>query len=231
MITARAAKQVAERRNRDPEVMAAAIKVFHSKGFAAATVQDVADEVGVLKGSLYHYISSKEDLLFRVLKESHDQAAGIMAEVTALDVAPLERLRAYLQKMHLWYLNNHERASVYLNQSRHLTGANREEVRTQARNLEHFLRELLAEARGSGALRQDLDLRLAAYFLLGALNSLPNWYRPDRGYSPETIATTYTEMALRSLLPDPPAAKAPAKAARTPAKPANSAKPARARRS
>lgn len=224
MITARAAKQVAERRNRDAEVTAAAIKVFHSKGFAAATVQDVADEVGVLKGSLYHYISSKEDLLFRVLKESHDQAAAIMAEVAALDAAPIERLRAYLKRMHLWYLHNHDRASVYLNQSRHLTGSNREEVRAQARDFEHFLRELLAEARGSGALRQDLDLRLASYFLLGALNSLPNWYRPGRGYSAEQVATMYTDMALRALLPDPPAARA---SGRTSTK---AAKPARARR-
>ncbi len=220
MITARAAKQVAERRNRDAEVIAAAIKVFHSKGFPAATVQDVADEVGVLKGSLYHYISSKEDLLFRVLKESHDQAAGIMEEIVALDATPIERLRAYLERMHLWYLNNHERASVYLNQQRHLTGTNREEVRAQARNLEHFLRELLAEARGSGALRQDLDLKLATYFLLGALNSLPNWYRPGRGYSPEKIAAIYTEMALRAMLPDPAARAGAKRAAKQPTKPA-----------
>ena len=210
MITARAAKQTAERRNRDADVVAAAIKIFYSKGFSAATIQEVADEVGVLKGSLYHYISSKEDLLFRVLKESHEQAAVIMDEVAALQVTPMERLRAWLERMHLWYLNNNERASVYLNQQRFLTGQNREEVRAQARHYEHFLRELLAEARGSGALRADLDLRLASYFLLGALNSLPGWYRPDGSYPPEKVAEMFTDMALRSLLPGPGAAKRPA---------------------
>lgn len=207
MITARAAKQVAERRNRDVEVVDAAIRIFHTKGFAAATIQDVADEVGVLKGSLYHYISSKEDLLFRIVKESHEQAAAVMDEVSALDVVPIERLRIYLERMHLWYLANHERASVYLNQQRHLTGKNREEVRAAARRFEHFLRELLAEARGSGALRQDLDLKLASYFLLGALNSLPGWYRPDGSYPPQKIASSFTDMAMRSLMPDAAAVK------------------------
>jgi AcrR family transcriptional regulator len=207
VVTARAAKQIAERRNRDSEVVAAGIKVFHSRGFSAATMQDVADEVGVLKGSLYHYISSKEDLLYRILKESHDQAAAIMDEVAALQVTPIERLRAYLLRIHMWYLTNHERANVYYNQQRYLTGRNREEVRAQARAFEQFLRELLAEARGSGVLRPDLDLRLATLFLLGALNSLPRWYQPGSSYQPEQVAEAFTDMAVRALLPDPVDAK------------------------
>ena len=59
-----------DRRNREHEVVEAAVKVFYEKGYAASTIQDVADVVGVLKGSLYHYISSKEDLLFRILQQS-----------------------------------------------------------------------------------------------------------------------------------------------------------------
>lgn len=207
MITARAAKQVAERRNRDVEVVAAGIKIFHAKGFSAATMQDVADEVGVLKGSLYHYVASKEDLLYRILRESHDQAAGIMDDVAALQVSPIERLRTYLVRIHLWYLTNHERAGIYYNQQRFLTGAHREEVLAQARAFEQFLRELLAEARGSGVLRPDLDLRLATLYLLGALNSLPRWYRPGGPYGPEHIAQVFTDLAVRALLPDAPAAK------------------------
>lgn len=210
MITARAAKQMAERRNRDLDVVDAAIKVFYTKGYGAASIQDVADEVGVLKGSLYHYISSKEELLFRILKESHDQAREIMDEVAALEVAPIDRLRIYLERMHLWYLTHLERASVYINQQRYLTGERREEVRIQARDFEQFLRLLLAEARGSGALRADTDLRLASFFILGGLNGLPGWYRPDGAHPPEKVAELFTQMALRSLQPDPEPVQTPA---------------------
>ena len=195
-----------ERRNRDAEVVAAGIRVFHTKGFSAATMQDIADEVGVLKGSLYHYISSKEELLYRILTESHEQAAAIMAEVSALEVTPIERLRTYLHRMHLWYLTNHERASLYYNQQRNLTGKNLDQVRAQARGFEQYLRELLAEARGSGALRPDLDIRLATLFLLGALNSLPRWYTPGGGYEPDQVATAFTDLAVRSLLAESEAA-------------------------
>ena len=58
------------RRNRGQDVIEAAIRVFHKKGYASASIQDVAAEVGVLKGSLYHYIDSKEDLLARIFEDS-----------------------------------------------------------------------------------------------------------------------------------------------------------------
>lgn len=197
MATPLAPRPPADRRNRDAEIVQAAIRVFHAKGFAASTMQDVADAVGVLKGSLYHYISSKEDLLFRILQESHAQAAALKDEVAALDLSALERLRIYLERTYLWYLTNVERVSVYLNQQRHLTGENRTAMRLQAREFEQFLRELLAEAKGSGAVAPEVDLKLATFFILGALNSIPRWYHPGGPYSPEQIASHFAQMSLR----------------------------------
>lgn len=188
-----------DRRNRDLEVVEAAVRVFHEKGYAAATVQDVADAVGVLKGSLYHYISSKEDLLFRILTESHAQARVIMDQVSTMDAPAVERLRVYLHDMYGWYLSHVERSSVYLNQQHNLTGERAAQMRAQAREFEHFLRELLAEAKGAGALRGDLDIRLAALFLLGVLNSIPRWYKPDGRFPPEALAAAFTDMSLRAL--------------------------------
>lgn len=188
-----------DRRNRETEVVEAAIQVFYDKGYSASTIQDVADVVGVLKGSLYHYISSKEDLLFRILQASHEQTRELMTEISELDVEPLERLRVYLERTYLWYLAHPERVSVYFNQQHHLTGENRGEMRMQMREYEHYLRELLAEAKGAGALRADLDLKLASFFLLGALNSLPNWYRAGGPHSPDHIAREFTAMSLQSL--------------------------------
>jgi AcrR family transcriptional regulator len=197
MATPTASRTQADRRNRDSEIVEAAISVFHRRGFAASTMQDVADAVGVLKGSLYHYISSKEDLLFRILQESHVQARELMQEVSEVDLPAIERLRSYLERMYLWYLSNVERVSVYLNQQHHLTGSNQAEMRLQAREFEHFLRELLAEARGEGSVDSGIDLKLAAYFILGALNSIPRWYHPEGAYSPERIAREFAAMSLR----------------------------------
>ena len=192
-------KRPVDRRNRQSEVVEAAIQVFHEKGYGTSTIQDVADVVGVLKGSLYHYISSKEDLLFRILQESHEQARVLMAEISALEVTPLERLQTYLERTYLWYLAHPERVSVYFNQQHHLTGENRSEMRIQMREFRHYLRELLAAAKGADALRADLDVELASFFLLGALNSLPIWYRAGGAYTPAHIAREFTAMSMQAL--------------------------------
>lgn len=194
------------RRNRESDVIEAAISVFYAKGYSAATIQDVADAVGMLKGSLYHYIATKEDLLHKVLRGSHEQAQAIMTQVSALEGPPLERLRTYLTLIHLWYLEHPERVSVYFNQLHHLNGDSYAEMRMQNREFEYFLRGLLAEAKGAGALADDVDPKLASFFILGALNSLPKWYQPGGPLSRQRIAEEFAVMATRMLLPRTPAA-------------------------
>jgi AcrR family transcriptional regulator len=184
------------RRNRDAEVIEAAIKVFWQKGFAAASVQDVADEVGVLKGSLYHYIDSKEDLLFRIFDESHTQASAIVKEVAATDAPPLERLRIYVERYLAWYLEHIERVSLYFSEWRHLTGARRTTVLKQRRLYEDFIRNLLREAQKADEIPAGLDLNYATFFILGGMQSVPVWYSREGRDSPQQIATVFAAMTI-----------------------------------
>ena len=75
--------------NRLELIIEAAARMFDAKGYSATSTQDIANEVGLLKGSIYYYINSKEDLLFRIIEESHEGALRAIATVSALDVGPL----------------------------------------------------------------------------------------------------------------------------------------------
>jgi len=127
----------------------------------------------------------------------------VMDEVSAMEASPLERLQAWMEAMYTWYATHVERASVYLNQNHNLTGERAAAMQAQAREFEHFLRELIAEAKGAGTLRSDLDTGMAARFLLGVLNSIPRWYRPGGPVSPEQLAREFTSMSLRSIAATP----------------------------
>lgn len=181
------------RRNRDTEVLDAAIAVFYAKGYSGASIQDVADIVGVLKGSLYHYISSKEDLLFRVFQGSHDQALEIMREISDRDLAPRERLEAYLQSVVLWYLSNIERTSLYFNEWRYLTNENALTVRRQRREFADYVRAILSD--GHSELRPGADVKLTSYYILGAINNIPVWYRKSGAYSATRVARDFAAMS------------------------------------
>lgn len=192
------------RRNRDGEIIDAAIEVFSRKGYAAASVQDVADAVGLLKGSLYHYISSKEELLFRIFDESHRQGAAIIEEVSALDLSPLERLHRYFERYVLWYLDNIERVGLYFKEWRYLEGERRQTVVNQGRLYARFVRELIEEAQAAGEVDGDVDPKLAAFFIMGAVNAVPDWYHRDGRESPAKLARRYADMSVQVLTGQPP---------------------------
>ena len=75
------------------EIIAAAARVFQRKGYHAATVQDIADAVGILKGSLYHHFKSKDDLLYFIVKEPIFRMYSRIGEIAASDLPASEKLR------------------------------------------------------------------------------------------------------------------------------------------
>jgi AcrR family transcriptional regulator len=184
------------RRNRQDEVLQAAIEVFHRKGYATASIQDVADSVGVLKGSLYHYIDSKEDLLARIFAESDDQSFAIMEEIASLDISAVERMRTFAQTWAIWYLENTERASLYFNEWRHLHGERLEKVMAQRQTYERYVTGFIEAVKREGDAEPDLDARYAAFFVLSAINVLPSWYKRDGPDSPEHIAEVWADMIV-----------------------------------
>src|ERR1700742_1512223 len=150
-----------ERRNRSQDVLEAAVRVFHKKGYASSSIQDIADEVGVLKGSLYHYIDSKEDLLARLFEDSAAHFLTMLDEAGSLDAPPVERLRRFAYSCSYWYLQNIERVTIYANEWKHLTGNRRKAVVEIREDYERRLASLIAAAKDAGEATPDLDLNFA----------------------------------------------------------------------
>jgi AcrR family transcriptional regulator len=189
-----------QRRNRRQDVLEAAIRVFHKKGYASASIQDVAEEVGVLKGSLYHYIDSKEDLLARIFEDSAGHFTEMLDEADGIDERPVERLRSFGRNCSLWYLRNIERVAIYATEWKHLTGKRRKEVVKIRAAYEQRLAGLIGEVKEAGEASPDLDVNFATYFIFGALNGLPDWYR-RRGPDPaERIADAYGDQIVNVVI-------------------------------
>lgn len=176
------------RRNRDSEILDAATTVFSQKGYSAASLQDIADRVGILKGSLYHYISSKESLLFRILEESHTAAQQMMDEVDALDLPTEQKFTTFVERLANWYLEHHERASLYLNEWRYLEGDYGRTVRAQRRAFAAYVVAMIDGAIADGSARADLDTAVVTNYIISAISSIPSWYRSGPPADIERVA-------------------------------------------
>jgi AcrR family transcriptional regulator len=190
-------------RRRDQEVLDAAAKVFHTRGYADASVQDIADELGILKGSLYHYIDSKEDLLFRLLDETHDEVQAILDEVAALpDLAPLERLKEYTHRQ-VEYTSRHlAKISIYYHDADQLSEDRRRALDRKRRVHQKFVSDLIEAAQASGQASPDLDPKLLSSCLFGSMIWIYRWYKPQGKVRPAQLADTCAEFVLRGVVGD-----------------------------
>ncbi len=199
-----AKRQGAERRNRDLEVMASATSVMSERGYSATSIQEIADRVGVLKGSLYHYFSSKEELLFRILSESHSESEQITQDVAALGLEPLEELSEFLRRECLWFLSNVSRANIYFTESGHLTGDRLKQIQRSGRGFTEHLQNLITASQAAGHISTDIHASLLTRYVLGSLNNVRSWpTRSSAAFSKEEMADTFVRLTRNALQATP----------------------------
>jgi TetR/AcrR family transcriptional regulator, cholesterol catabolism regulator len=183
-------------RERAEEVYAAALRLFMEKGYHATSMQDIADAVGLYKGSLYHYIGSKDDLLVQVFERAmRTLLASVEATVADIGLAPLEQLRSIVMAHVAAVAENREALTVYLHEFRALAGESLTLVRAQRERY----RELVAGVLERGVLSGELataDVDIATFGLLGMCNWVAQWYRPGGRLSQTEIGELLADLLL-----------------------------------
>jgi len=199
--TARRKKpETARRKKRRDEIYDVAIAVFNRKGYATASVQEIADEIGVLKGSLYYYIDSKEDLLQGIFAQTDREFLELIDEALALEVPELERLRRFARAWCLWYLENIERARIYVNDWTHLTGERLDQVAEMRKEYGRRVQDIINRAIAEQGLELTVDPDFARLYVFSAVNGLPMWYRREGAASAEKIADAYSTLIVGTVL-------------------------------
>ena len=164
---------------RRTELTRQAAKLFAEKGYHGTSIVDIADALGLQKGSLYSHIASKEDLLYETMR---DGAAAFHGALDAIpeDLPATEKIRLALRGHLRVVAEQLDVATVFVQEWRYLEGARREEIVAERRRYEERIRDLFREGRELSELRADLDESVAALLLLSAANWAYTWLQPGR---------------------------------------------------
>jgi AcrR family transcriptional regulator len=163
---------------RRAELTREAARLFAERGYHGTSIGDLANALGVQKGSLYAHIESKQDLLYEAMRE------GAEAFHAALDAIPddlkvTERIRLAL-RAHLRVVKEQlDVATVFVREWRYLEGERAAEFLAERRRYEERFRALFREGRELGELRTDLDDQAAVLLVLSAANWAYTWLPPD----------------------------------------------------
>jgi TetR/AcrR family transcriptional regulator, cholesterol catabolism regulator len=179
-------------------ILDAAASMFATHGYEATSISHIADRVGITKASVYHYIDTKDDLLYHVLVEIHDSHLRRFQEYAQVPGGPLERLRAFIEGHAKVNIAEIDRGAVFYLNFDSLSESRRAEILDRRRQFDSFLRGLLAEGQRDGVVRADLDVELAALAILTALNSFHIWWDPKRA-ADKDVAGQYADMFLAAV--------------------------------
>ena len=163
---------------RRSELTRTAARLFAEKGYHGTSIGDLAEAMGVQKGSPYAHIDSKQDLLYEATRE------GAQAFHAALDAVPegaavTERIRLALRAHLRVVVEQLDVATVFTREWRYLEGERALEFLAERRRYEERIRGLFREGRDTGALRTDLDDGAAALLVLSAANWAYTWLPPN----------------------------------------------------
>lgn len=184
---------------KEQEIIATAARLFKDKGYRATTLEDIAAAVGMLKGSLYYYIQSKEQLLYLVVREPVRQVYQQLAEIV-LSEAPVRSKIAQAVANHLTLFHQHyPHMAVYLHDYPHLMQKLQKDIIETPKHYQRLWATLLQQGIEAGELRADLDVKVTGYAILGMCNWVYRWYHPEGPLSAEAVAETFTTLILNGL--------------------------------
>lgn len=184
---------------RRAELVAVAARLFSERGYHGTSMQDLGNELGLQRGSLYAHIGSKEELLLDVVDDGADRFLQRGQDALHQEGTGADRLRALLIG-HVETATQHlEASTVFLNEWRYLSPELRDHVQAKRDRYEAMVRDIIEAGIAAGEFRPDADVRFAATLVLSAGNWTYTWYRPGGDLTPTEIGERFAELVTKGL--------------------------------
>ena len=181
------------------DILDAAAQVFRQKGFHGASMAAIANAVNLQKASLYHHVTSKQEILLALLDRALDMLTEHIATIANQHLPADEKLRQMIRGYLKALADNSDLTTVLLFEHRSL------DKKTHARHVPHrdkfeeLWRDVLNEGVRAGLFTCS-DTGLAVRALMGVMNWTLTWYNPEGARSVEDIADQYADLFFNGLL-------------------------------
>jgi AcrR family transcriptional regulator len=184
------------------EIIEAATDLFYEKGFEKASLRDIALKVGITQAAIYYHFKNKEQILYTIIEIYADEILSVLNSSTSDKAEPLENLKNAVSQ-HIIYMETRGKgAKIMIEDKKFLSGEFNRLVRAKEKGVYTFYKKCLAELRKSGKI-ETCDLTATAFSILGMINWIYHWYRPEKGLSVKQVSEDIVRMIFHGILPCP----------------------------
>jgi AcrR family transcriptional regulator len=191
--------EVAGNLSRKEQVIRSAAELFREKGYAASSMRDLAQKLGIEAASLYSHIKSKEEILQHLCFDMAAEFQKSLAEVEKKNVSSVEKLKlgiiGHIQVM----AKDLTASAVFMNEHRHLSQPYLRDFLLMRINYINRFKGIIEEGARQGEFKDTIDKKLAVMTLFSSLNWMPMWYDPSSKIVPTELGQQLADMLVNGL--------------------------------
>ena len=190
-------------RNADPQadtrvdILKSAAKAFRKLGYHGATVEQIAAALRMKKGNLYYYFRNKEEILFACHQYSLDRLTQLLDESDASGAPPDVRLRGLISAFVHTILDELHGTALFLDLEA-LTPSHFKRVVVRRDRFDRGIRRIIEEGIASGLFVAG-DVKLMTFAMMGAVNWIPRWFKPEGPATSQQIADRFADFFVDGL--------------------------------
>jgi AcrR family transcriptional regulator len=200
---AKGSKSNAEYQAKRRELIQVGATVFKEKGYEAATLNDIAERVGVDRASLYYYVGGKEELLHEAVRGGVAENLAEVERILKLDESPEEKLRLIVARLLRSYEESYPAMYVYIQEDMSKVASEdsewAQEMTRQTRRFENATLKVIKQAQEEGRFRTDISPELAANGLFGMVNWTHRWFKPGKKLNAEQIIDAFWSIFFEGM--------------------------------
>ena len=185
--------------SRKEQVIRSAAELFKEKGYAASSMRDLAQKLGIEAASLYSHIKSKEEILQTLCFDMAADFRESLEKVEKQNVSAIEKLTLGI----IGHVNVMARdltaSAVFMNEHRHLSNPYLRDFLLLRINYINRFKAIIEEGVAKGEFKKNIDTKLAVMTLFSSLNWMPMWYSPEGSIEPKELGQQLANMLVNGL--------------------------------
>jgi AcrR family transcriptional regulator len=182
-------------------ILKEATKLFALKGFDATSVRNIAEKAGLSVPGMFHYFSSKEEILYEIMTLFMDSAYKKIMDIYNTDIDPVEKLSEICKFYVEQYAGHKYELTVLISERKSLIPKHRQHCITKERGYVKALKDLFKELTKKELLK-PIEHSVLAFIFFGMVHWTYRWYDPKakRGIGPNQLGLIFSEVFLRGIL-------------------------------
>jgi AcrR family transcriptional regulator len=176
------------------------VELFAEHGYAQTSVQQIVDAAGVTKGALYHYFTSKDDLLFDIYDRLLSMQREHLDSIVARGLDPAQTIRLVCEDVIMTSIDGLADGTVFFRSQHMLSEKRQREVKQRRREYNDAFEAILSHGREDGVVRTDIPPAILIANFFSDVHYLAQWYSPGGALSKQQVATELTDLYLAGIL-------------------------------